>query len=507
MVAVDARGCLCSLFMRGRFAVLLGFCALLAAKPALVRADDQRLVLMREPISYTDVIDAFDADDAFDLNAQLSYQRTIDRGEVLREQTSEAGPRRSKVAESRRVLSQLMLEVDVGLYKDLMAFVRVPLVLSDDRSLRMPSGRSGTQAAELLSDPLDFAGSDGSLFGVPLDAPTRAGFDYLALGGAVALTSQERKPWLPTWVLAVEGRRAVGGLLRPCRIDADADGATRCGAFSPEDIDGDGQLDGTTESMGDESGASRGVSAFALDMRVSKRFRFVEPYAGLGALIEWASSARKYFEPGGQLKGYGETAPSRQASATLGAELIPWEHRGRHQRVGIDVRLSGTYLTRGRDYSALYDALGTSGHAALARPQFEGVQDVDQPGATQLEPCAGAGDTNCYVGKKVSFYGLTDLGPRLKYGARLSLDVRAARYVRFMFGTGVSWVTDHLLTAAEACNADARDASRSEGYYGTSCGSHASNPAYRASIDAPGRRFWMSGELLVDIFAAATAQF
>jgi hypothetical protein len=506
MVAADARDCLCWPFMRGRFAVLLGSCALLAAKPTLVRADDQRLVLMREPISYTDVIDAFDRDDAFDLNAQLSYQRTIDRGEVLREHTTSEGPRRSQVAESRRVLSQLMLEVDVGLYKDLMAFVRAPLVLSDDRSLRLPSGKSPEQVAGLLSDPLDFAGRNGTLFGVPLDSPTRAGFDYIGLGGAWALTSQERKAWLPNWVLAIEGRRAVGSLQRPCHIDQEAEGATRCGAYSPEDIDGDGQLDGTAETMGGKSGASRGVSGFALDMRVSKRFRFVEPYAGLGALIEWASSARKYFEPGGALKGYGETAPSRQASATLGAELIPWEHRGRHQRLGIDLRLSGTYLTRGRDYSALYDALGTSGHAALARPQFEGVQDVDQPGG-QLEPCSGPDDTNCTVGKKVSFYGLTDLSPRMKYGARLSFDVRAARYVRFMFGTGLSWVTDHLLTAAEPCNADAHDASRSGGYYGMSCGSRATNPNYRASIDAPGRRFWMRSELLVDIYAAATAQF
>lgn len=507
MVAVEVRGCLCWLLMRGRSAVAIGFCALLAAQPRLARADDQRLVLMREPISYTDVIDAFDADDAFDLNAQLSYRRTIDQGEVLREHTTQNGPRRSKVADSRRVLSQLMLEVDVGLYKDVMAFLRVPLVLSDDRSLRLPGGRSESQVAALLADPLDFGSRGGSLFGVPLDSPTRAGFDYVALGGAVALTSQERKAWLPTWVLAVEGRRAVGSLMRPCRVDAAEPGGARCGAFSPEDLDGDGELDGTAETMGSESGASRGVSAFAVDMRVSKRFRFVEPYAGLSALVEWASSARNFFAPGGDLKGYGDTRPSRQASATLGAELIPWEHRGRHQRFGVDLRLSGTYLTRGRDYSALYDALGTSDHAALARPQFEGVRGVDQPGTTQLEPCAGAGDTNCSVGEKVSFYGLTSLSPRLKYGARLSFDVRAARYVRFMFGTGVSWVTEHLLTATEPCDVEVRDAARSEGYYGMSCGSRASNPAYRASIDAPGRRFWMRGELLVDIFAAATAQF
>ena len=129
---------------------------------------------------------------------------------------------------------------------------------------------------------------------------------------------------------------------------------------------------------------------------------------------------------------------------------------------------------------------------------LEQAGGVDEPGATQLSPCTGPSDTNCYVGEKVSFYGLTDLSSRLKYGARLSFDVRAARYVRFVFGTGISWVTAHLLTAAEPCNPSSRDAARSEGYHGMSCGSHPINPSYRASVDAPGRRFWMSGEFMVD---------
>jgi hypothetical protein len=489
--------------MRVSYAVSLGICALFATLPRPARADEQRLVLMREPVPYTDVIDAMDADDKFDLNANLSYLRTIDRGQLLREHTSSEGTQRTHFADSKRVLSQLMLDVDVGLYRDVMAFLRVPLVVADQRSLRAPAGRD--DATSVLSDPYDFAGGDGTLFKVPFDSPARAGFDYVALGGAVAITNQQRKPWLPTWVVNLEGRRAVGTLLRPCRQDEGSN--MRCGASSSEDLDGDGKLDGTAESLPNNSGASRGVSAIAFETRVSKRYRYVEPYAGLGTLIEWASTARKYFMPGGDLKGYTRTAPSRQASATLGAELIPWEHRGRHQRLGIDLRLLGTYFSRGHDYSMLYDALGTSGHATLARPQFEGVQGVDPADPGQLSPCSGPEDRDCYVGRKVSFYGLTDQSARLKYGARLSFDVRAARYVSFVFGTGLSWVTAYLLTAADPWYRGVTDGARSQNFYGQSCGSHPSNPAQRPSIDAPGRRFWMQGEFLIDIYAAASAQF
>lgn len=474
-----------------------------AVSPAgRAHADADKLVLMREPTPYTDVLDASDEDDRFDLNAHLSYLRTIDRGTIEREYTTLSGQRqRGAVAESKQVRSQLMLGLDVGLYKDLMAFLRVPLVLGDARSIGVPSGKRGDQVTPLLQDPGDFASGDGTLFGLPLDSPERAGFDYVALGVAVGLTSQERKPWLPTWTLLLEGRRAVGTLMRPCE---QVDGKTNCGAVDVEDLDNDGEADGTS-SLEDKTGVGRGVSSLGFETRVSKRMRYVEPYAGLGALIEWASTARKYFQPGGDLKGYRDTQPSRQFSATLGAELVPWEHRGRFQRVAIDFRLNGTYFTRGRDYSVLYDALGTSGHAALARPNFEGVRNASSSG--ELHPCRGSDDDNCYVGEAVPFYGLTNQSSRLRYGARLGLDIRAARYVRLAFGTGLSAVTSHSLTSADPCNLERTDSTRSQAPGGQSCGTHPINPSFRATIDSPGRRFWMTSELIFDLYASVMAQF
>jgi hypothetical protein len=111
------------------------------------------------------------------------------------------------------------------------------------------------------------------------------------------------------------------------------------------------------------------------------------------------------------------------------------------------------------------------------------------------------------VGAKVPFYGLTDVSSRLKTGLRLGIDLQAAEYIRFGLGTSVSWVTAHAITGADPCNSGSSDASRSGSYRGATCGSNVVNPAHRPTIDLPGRRFWMQGEILVDLYATATAQF
>jgi hypothetical protein len=421
---------------------LAGLLALVCSRAPLVCADDT-LVLMREPTAYTDVIDAADGEDRFDLNMVLGYQREIDRASVRRETTSASGERElAPLARSEHIVSQLELGADIGLYKDVAAFMRVPLILRDTRELSLAPGVSAEDALELLQDP--FGASDSSTsFTVPLRAPERAGFDYLAFGAAAAVTSQQRKAWLPTWIFLVEGRRAISRLLRPCHEDDSGDSLCRSST-------GEGDLPTPTSNKG-SSGVSRGVSAIIFETRVSKRLRYAEPYAGLAVLVEWASTAKKAFDLGGSFK---QTAPPRQLTLTLGTELIPWEHRGRHQRVSVDARVAGTYSTSGLDYSALYDALGSA----------------EEPGARS---------------------GLTTIGAHMKAGGRLGAQVRAARYVRFALGGGVWVVSQHPLTGGTPC----ADAS------GGSCA------RYRPSIDAPGRRFWLTDQLLWELYASATAQF
>jgi hypothetical protein len=500
------------------FSVLLAGAALLGVgaswSAGRARADDAPLRLMRDPTAFTDVIDAFDGADPFDLNAHLGYVHTSDRGHVQREYTDadSHNRKRENVANSEQITSTLMFGLDVGLYKDLMAFIRLPLILSDARSLSVPGGKSAQDINSdmgPLADPFNYSGATGGLFQVPFKSPTRAGFDYIGIGGAWSVLNQQRHSWQPTWTFVLEGRRAIGTPLKPCQVTG---GKTVCGniATGGQDIDGDGVPDGTADQFkGQSAGSSKGFSGISFETRLSRRYRYVEPYVGLGVLIQWASTAKKYFNPGGDLSGVINTLPSQQANATLGATIVPWENRGRFQRFALDLRFNTTYFSQGHDYSALYDALGTSDHAALARPNFEGVKGVNPDTSGPIQRCNtnDPSATNCYVGSKVPFYGLTDVRSHLKSGFRFGLDLQAASYIRFGLGTAVSWVTAHAITGADPCNQNVKDASRTEAYRGSTCGTGIVNPNHRPTIDLPGRRFWMQGEVLVDLYATATAQF
>ena len=215
--------------------------------------------------------------------------------------------------------------------------------------------------------------------------------------------------------------------------------------------------------------------------------RYIEPYGGLAFLVEWPSAAKDYFLPEGELAGYIRKLPPRTASGTLGAAIIPWENRARFQRFALDVRFDAAFITDGHDYTPLFDALGTSTHENVQRQVFEGrSEDTRQP-----------------LGASANFYGLTDVQSRLRYGARAGLEMQAAKYVRFTMGAGLRWQTPYTLTFADACRSGVNDSTRK-----VDCGNGAIvNPHHRATIDLPGRRFWLADSFIVDLYASAVAQF
>ena len=457
---------------------------LLAAQSAFAQVDEERLKLMHEPISYTDVIDAFDGPDRFDLNVHLDYARTRETGAIYRERTASAasGDARGeeKVAAAERIVSQIVPGFDLGLFRDVMAFVRMPLILSDSRNLTLPHGVSAGQAGSVLTDAAGQGGPGSPLFSVPFSSPTRAGVDYLAVGVAWAPFNQTRRAWLPTWVLRLEGRRAVGHPLRACHpvttdVPATATTAattarsTSCGSISSEDRNGDGKPDGTHDT-GTRAGSSRGVSALFAETRFSHRYRRYEPYAGLSLLVEWASSARDAFRDAG----YGHARPGPQTAANIGLALIPWEDRGAFQRIVFDLRLNATHVARGTDYTPLFDALGTSSNPDLASAR-----------------------------SGVSFYGLTEVQSYLRYGGQLGVEVQAARYVRFQVGSQLSFATDHALTGRDPCGGPSSGVAAD----GRICTAGGPDRRERGVIDAPGRRFLIRDQMLLGVFAQATASF
>lgn len=439
--------------------------------PPIASAEDEDLRLMREPALYTDVIDAFDVADAFDLSFTLGYSRSVTRASIEREVATTdsadgtANSRLLEVAQSKRTVNQLLLGLQVGLYRDLALLLDVPLVLSDEHVLSMPDNLdSGQRAAvaDALAAPVPGDPSAAqSLFDLssPQTSATRSGVPAVNLGLAWGVTNQYRSSQLPTWVLALQTRIGTGDVLAPC-----------------------------LEGGGCDGGISRGTVTLRAESRWSYRMDWFEPFLGLAYQAEWATAAAKLFEPGGDsVEGQLDTRPPTRLELTLGLSVVPWEDRLRFQRFSIDTTARAHYVSAGRDYTPLFDVLGTSASPYLTRPNY------DQLGGDPAQRT------------EVPFTGVTNTGAHGQFSLSSSIVMQAARYVRFGLGFGVNYTTPHLLTGADACNAEVQ-AAPGDPRIG-SCSAGQLNPIHRPVLDLPGNRFRLGGAVGTELLATATGQF
>lgn len=409
-------------------------------------AQTDAISFMAEPDAFTDVLDAFDEDDPIDVRVSLGFQTDINSAVIERE--GDGGQDPVAIGEAERVIKTLRLRVEVGLYRDLSLSVGLPFVMEDLQTLTASPDADAALAS--LEEQVPGAAS------VPLFDPTsgvtsrlRDGIPHLELGLGWSPFNQFRHPGWPTWTLRWDNQVGTGAAMEPC---------LRGGNCS--------------------RGTSRGTWRTELSSRWSYRYRLVEPLVGLSHAIEVPTAASQRFAPFGSLAGDLSTTPPSETTVVGGATLIPWEDRGSYRRLSLSALLLGTYVSAGRTYGFLFDALGTSTHPYLA----------------------GAADPNSGDRDGAPFLGLTRAEAHLKVMLRLVLRLQAARHVRFSAGVGIGRATPHALTGEPAC---------ASGSTGTPalCSSGSANPLHRAVIDLPGQRFRQRTAKRLHLFARASGQF
>lgn len=303
--------------------------ALLLSWPCGAIADAPAPRIMGEPTEYTNVLDAFEGDALFDFAAHLSYRLRSESARIRREQPSISGRASSDfvhLADSQRDVKELIFGLDLGIYRDLMLSVRVPFVLSDERTLSWVRGRGEGDA------------QSGALQGVAglfpteedFESKSRFGFPGLDLGLRWGVTNQFTSPRWPTWVLLADLQLATGAVQRPCQAGADC-----------------------------EAGITPGTSRLRFESRFSYRYRHAEPYLGVAYTHPYVAA------PGEALYAASEVRPNagsppKQVGLTTGIAVIPWEDRRRFQRITLDLRGHARYVGAGRGASPLFDVLGTA---------------------------------------------------------------------------------------------------------------------------------------------------
>lgn len=482
-------------------------------------------------VDLLDVADAFDGQDMFDFSLRLSFDHSS-RQTPIRRETNISQPGLTTggyvvdtmdVATYRESTQRLVPDFTVGLYHDLALSVRLPVILADNRRLDARGGSA--------SQPITTAGLEGEqLFSPDFESPTRSGIEYLAVGLDWAVMNQFRHPARPNWVFGVEGRFNVSQPMRACNENPKA-GQVKCAYES--DINRDGNADDLGplyddlqgEPEGDFSGdrggpgVSRGTTGLELHAYVSKRLRYIEPYTGVAALFEFQGKDTAYgpFNLEGSLVNH----PPLRGTVIAGLAVIPWEQPEKFRRISIDFRVRGTYVSEGRDYSELFDALGSSDAPSLRKPNFSSyTANVPEGGSLDdLDPNApSVVDTSS---NRIHFTGLTDVQQHGDYEVRAQFTWQASKYVKFDVGSALRLIQEHFITFDQACNPDvtrqvvrsgpckqddttAEEAANNEIAWKSG---GLPNPNHRKVINDPGQRFVADASYGVRAWVRASVLF
>jgi len=485
--------------------------------------------IMLEPGDVVDVIDAFDDDngDPFDIQVTLGFQYLSKRARIMRESAIytpglTTGGYTSKLLEVGQYVettSRLTPRLDIGLYKDLAIYTRIPIVLSNSRRIDEPDEAAGNIAAVTGGAPGE------TLFTLPFQAPDRSGVEYVAVGLDLGIFNQARDRTKPTWILGAEARISAGEPMSACNVNP-ASGEIECAHEGDINRNGTQEEDPTDDPAGlpnlfDEDGRpleseaieergpgiTRGTVGLEIHTLMSKRLKYIEPYGGFKALFEFqqSESGLDVTDAEGVLVNH----PPIIGTVMVGMMIHPWENREKFGRLTFDVRFEGEYHSEGRDYGELYDALGSSNAPSLRHPKWERYEDAcpDSPTGCDPKSVIDQGSAKTY------FTGMAVIEPYGSYRASSSVTWRAAEYVKLNFGLGLRFDQAHGISHDQPCNPDFQDNVGESGPCHSELGGGAvsatgvPNPAYRPTINAIGRRFFVDESITYEIFANGIVMF
>jgi hypothetical protein len=498
--------------MQPRSSVVFGLAACVLTSAA-ARADEgsraTTIPLLAEPGEVTNVVDAFDGDNAFDLHLTLGYQYSWKRTHIRRESnignagnpglsTGDFTASNMNVATYEENTSRLNTRADIGVYHDIALYFRLPIVLSDDRKLTDLDGSQAVQNVVLAGGSADGV----PLFGLPFQSPRRGGIEYLAVGLDLGLMNQYRDATKPTWMAGFEVRLSVSEALHACNANPPA-GRVSC-AY-PSDVNQNGVAGDVagegTQGGARESGISRGTTGVEIHSFISKRIRYVEPYSGFRALIEFPNSSSDLASH--DLVGSIINHPPIEGWLYAGLQIMPFEQREQFQRLTIDGRLGASYRSEGRDYSELFDALGSSSAPSLRSPN---------PGRFHLDPTNPIQSVADPSSQSAYFNGVTDVSAYMSFQASAQVTWQVGEYIKFVAGGSYTREQSHVITSEEQCDPGIQADVGSAGPCHTGSGSTLGlagvpNPNYRPTIDAPGRRFKADDTNLWDAWLMGVVMF
>ncbi|HOU92638.1 MAG TPA: hypothetical protein PLU22_16405, partial [Polyangiaceae bacterium] len=117
--------------------------------------------VLSEPAEVMQIVDSFDVDDPFDVSISLGFQQTSKRAKIRRE-TAVSQPGLTtggyvsddlEIARYKERTSRLLPRLDLGIYRDIAIYARMPIILANHRELEALEGAGDSQSLTLRGEP------------------------------------------------------------------------------------------------------------------------------------------------------------------------------------------------------------------------------------------------------------------------------------------------------------------------------------------------------------------
>lgn len=305
----------------------------------------------------TRIASSFEEDDPFDLFIDINFERTQNRAKILREQLPVV-PGGSRIDANelwyKGVDSRLNLELSIGLWRDLEFSFGLPIIFQQNESWNFVSGANETNST-ILNNCLNANGTviagcaenpalAQALFGVPSES-FRGGLGNVRFGLAYAFFNQATDDTKPMWIVGIDYEAPTAKLRDPSAAPYSADA---------------------------RGGVGDRVHKYTLYTALSRKIGLAEPYfrahitlpvRGPGAYSNCSNTTLGNLgtpENCGtgpwDRKETGIQAPT-MSGFLFGSEFRLYEQQKQGQRLALDLRTVGTYVSEGRYYNELTDVL------------------------------------------------------------------------------------------------------------------------------------------------------
>jgi len=408
----------------------------------------------------TEVQSSFDEKDPFDIALTVNYEFGNRSSRITREFVNQGDLELGNKLKFEQTTHIVRFGVAMGLYKDMELAVDLPLVASQQAELGFHPDipTDGQTEYTYVSDIDSAAGlTPGSLFEVPFKGKNRSGLGDIAVGLRWAPWHYKRDHQYPSWV--------IGAMFR---------------------------IPSAQVKKATNSAVGEGVFAAELNTAISRRVTpFFEPYFDLHGTLKVATANSLFDEVPGAGDAQTLVQPGNQMGLKLGAEFIPWEVEAEERQVSIDLGVGLDYVFEGREYTELFEALGSSTSCLTSQDCLGTTYSRDPKGLTdQKKPEAKAEhDAKLEADSFPKTDGITDVEHYGMYSFWFGLNAQPIKYLALGAKFRLAYVQPHFITFADAGSDAAVGDTDSivTGY--NSQGDNEYNPKYIEQLDQIGHRF------------------